>query len=155
MNDPEDKKGKPESKPGVTPGSGRPHPEVAPEQKRSTGTGPGTITEVAPEPQQRGGPIKEVAPEVGRGIGPIKEMAPDVARGVHPEVAPDMRQSHGPIYQPMYAHTIHNVVAEGHLPRMRQVAQEAEQQLNQFGDLRTALEILRTEIAKLEHKHKS
>jgi Domain of unknown function (DUF1843) len=194
MSNPEDKKGKPpESKPGVTPGgkpgtgqgsTSRPHPEVAPEQERSRSQGgPGTITEVAPEPQQRGpiremapdvekvrpevapevgrratGPIKEVAPDVARGsTGPIKEVAPEVGRGSTgpiKEVAPDVHSTHGPIHQPLYAHTIHNVLAEGNLHRMKETAQQAEQHLSQHGDLHSALEMLKIEIAKIEHRLK-
>ena len=184
MSSPEEKKGKPPgSKPGTGPGS-KPQPEVAPEPEPSPG--PGTITEVAPEPQQRG-PIKEmspdtgrvhpevapdvfgtkgsasaarkvqpeVAPYVGRSGGPIQEMAPETGRGVHPEVAPDLGSaSHGPIMHPLYAQTIHHVVCEGNLQRMKEVASVAEQHLNQWGDLRAALEILKLEIAKMEHKHR-
>jgi hypothetical protein len=154
MNDPQDKKGKPpESKPGTTPPGG-PHPEVAPSVSRPPG---GPIREVAPD-VEKGRPIKEVAPDVShRGGGPIKEMAPDVGRGVHPEVAPDVYESShrpGATHTLLYAPTIQSAIAEGNLQRMQQLASQAEQQLAQYGDLRSAVEILKIEIAKLQHKHK-
>lgn len=183
MKDPEEKKRKPGSKPGVTPGDKEKKAERIHEP-------PGTITEVAPETKQRIGPIKEMAPDVGKVRpevapdvrfsqpgGPIQEMAPDAGkirpevapdvrigrpggpiqemapetRGVHTEVAPDVSSRRG---QPnlMYAPTIHGAIAEGNLSRMREVAKQAEQQLQNYGDLRSALEILKVEIAKLEHK---
>lgn len=175
MKDPEEKKGKtPESKPGVTPGekqgkettsSHRPHPEVAPEQERSKREGPGTITEVAPE-AHRQGPIKEMAPDVHkvhpevaptvghRGPGPIQEMAPEVGRGIRPEIAPELGSRHGTVHV-MYAPTIHDAVVGGDLQHMKAVAREAERQLNEWGDLRAALEVLKIEIARLEHGQKN
>jgi hypothetical protein len=127
MNDPEDKKGKPpESKPGTTPGGGK--PEVAPDVSR---------------PPR--GPIKEIAPDVEKGR-PIKEVAPDVYGSSY---------RHGGHAVPLYAATIHSAIAEGNLQRMQQLEKQAEQQLAQYGDLRSALEILKVEIAKLQHKHKS
>lgn len=155
MKDPEEKKGhKPEEKPGVTPG-GKERESYRPE-------GPGTIVEVAPDARRSGGPIKEMAPDVSRvrpeiapdvrSGKPIQEMAPHVS-GVRPEVAPDVRSGRsGPIIHPMYAVTIQKTIAEGDLQQMRDVASEAEQQLNSWGDLRTSLEILKVEIAKLERK---
>lgn len=176
MKEPEDKKEKaPESKPGVTPGKKndkaadavrRPHPEVAPEQERYIPEKPGTITEVAPE-TRHSGPIKEMAPDVSKirpevapdlklsRPGPIQEMAPDVGPHIHPEVAPEVAGAHpGQPVSLLYGPVIHGAIAEGNLARMRTVAQQAEQQLNQWGDLRTALEVLKVEIARLEYKQR-
>lgn len=166
MKDPEDKKGAiPEKKSGVTPGDK--------ERERYGREGPGTITEVAPDAQRAGGPIKEMAPDVGRVRPevapdvrgrPIQEMAPDVGRGIHPEVAPDLGRGgihpevapelggHSGSVHLMYAPTIQDAIARGDLARMREVARQAEQQLATAGDLRTSLEILKIEIARLEHK---
>lgn len=126
MNDPEDKKGKPpESKPGTTPGGGK--PEVAPDVSR---------------PPR--GPIKEIAPDVEKGR-PIKEVAPDVYGSSY---------RHGGTPVILYAATIHSAITEGNLQRMQQLATEAQQQLDQSGDLRSALETLKKEIAKLQQQQK-
>ncbi|MGD0300695.1 MAG: DUF1843 domain-containing protein [Bryobacteraceae bacterium] len=52
----------------------------------------------------------------------------------------------------LYAPTIHDAITSGDLSRMKQVAQEAEQYLQQSGDLPAALQALKIEIAKAEHK---
>ena len=57
-------------------------------------------------------------------------------------------QTH-PIPVPLYAVTIHKVVAGGDIAAMEQALSEAEQQLKQYGDLSAAIEILKAEIAKL------
>jgi Domain of unknown function (DUF1843) len=54
--------------------------------------------------------------------------------------------------QPLYAVTMHNAITSGDLNRMKQVAQQAEQYLQQSGDLPAALQALKIEIAKAEHK---
>lgn len=158
MKDPEEKKAKHESKPGVTPGE---------KERRVEGDhDPGTITEVAPETKQRTGAIKEMAPDVGRirpeiapevrsgRSGPIQEMAPEAERGIRPEVAPELRPPGLSTPHPLYAHVIQGAIAAGNLIRMRELMKEAEQHLQPWGDLRTALEILKVEVAKLEYKHK-
>jgi len=156
MKKPEDKKGEPQAKPGVTPGQK--------EKRVEGGRDPGTITEVAPEAVRRGiGPIKEMAPNVGkirpevapdlrvRRPGPIQEMAPEPGRGIHPEIAPEIGRGSVHI---LYAATIHGAIAEGNLSEMRGLLTRAEHQLSQWGDLRSTLEILKVEIAKLEHKQR-
>jgi len=57
---------------------------------------------------------------------------------------------------PLYAVTIHHAVCSGDLHRMKQAAAEAEKHLHDHGDVSAALEVLKIEIAKLEHRaHKS
>jgi len=58
----------------------------------------------------------------------------------------------GPIPHPLYATTIQEVLHSGELQRMREVAKEAEQYLQQTGDLSAALQALKIEIAKAERK---
>jgi phage shock protein A len=53
---------------------------------------------------------------------------------------------------PPYGVAIHQAIAQGDLQRMKTVASEAEAHLRQYGDVRSALEVLKTEIAKLEQK---
>ncbi len=53
---------------------------------------------------------------------------------------------------PPYGNTIQEAIAQGDLARMKQVAADAEQHLQQAGDVQSALEYLKIEIAKLEHK---
>ena len=55
---------------------------------------------------------------------------------------------------PPYGPPIHEAIAKGDLAKMKQVAAEAELHLQQTGDVRSALEILKIEIAKHEHKSK-
>jgi uncharacterized protein DUF1843 len=62
-----------------------------------------------------------------------------------------MADKYNPI-QPLYAVTIHDAIGSGDLSRMKQVAQEAEQYLQQSGNLPAALQALKIEIAKAEHK---
>ncbi len=52
----------------------------------------------------------------------------------------------------LYGVSIHRAIASGDLAQMKNVAKEAEQYLAQAGDLPAALEALKIEIAKLEHK---
>ena len=52
----------------------------------------------------------------------------------------------------LYAVTLHNTAATGDLAEMKKVAGEAEQHLHDHGDVSAALEILKSEIAKLERK---
>jgi hypothetical protein len=54
--------------------------------------------------------------------------------------------------QLLYGPTIHEAIRSGDLNRMKQVAKEAEQYLRQVGDLPAALQALKIEIAKAEHK---
>ena len=53
----------------------------------------------------------------------------------------------------LYGVPIQQAIARGDLPRMKQLAQEAEKQLQEMGDLRSALELLKIEIARLSYKH--
>jgi hypothetical protein len=55
---------------------------------------------------------------------------------------------------PPYGPPIQEAIAKGDLARMKQLATEAEQHLQQAGDVRAALEYLKIEIAKHEHKGK-
>jgi Domain of unknown function (DUF1843) len=55
---------------------------------------------------------------------------------------------------PPYGPPIQQAIAKGDLARMKQLAVEAEQHLAQAGDVRSSLEVLKIEIAKLEQKGK-
>ena len=59
------------------------------------------------------------------------------------------------IAQPLYAVTIHHCIALGELQKMKALANEAEKQLAEHGDVRAALEVLKAEIAKAETKTKA
>jgi len=48
----------------------------------------------------------------------------------------------------LYGSPIQEAIAHGNLPRMMQLAAEAEAYLKQVGDVRAALEYLKIEIAK-------
>jgi hypothetical protein len=52
----------------------------------------------------------------------------------------------------LYGVPIQEAVAKGDLARMKQLAQEAERQLQEMGDVRSALEFLKIEIARRSHK---
>lgn len=52
--------------------------------------------------------------------------------------------------RPLYGVIIHEAAASGDHARMREVADQAEKQLAETGDVRAALEALKIEIAKLE-----
>ena len=52
--------------------------------------------------------------------------------------------------RPLYAVSIHHCIAQGELVKMKALVQEAEDHLRNYGDVRTALEALKIEIAKLE-----
>ena len=54
--------------------------------------------------------------------------------------------------RPLYAVVIHEVCCSGDVNRMKQVAKEAETYLQQAGDVPAALQALKIEIAKAEHK---
>jgi hypothetical protein len=58
----------------------------------------------------------------------------------------------GPV--PPYGPPIQEAIAKGDLAKMKQVAADAEQHLQQAGDVRAALEYLKIEIARHEHKNK-
>ena len=49
----------------------------------------------------------------------------------------------------LYGPPIQEAIAKGDLPRMRQLATEAEEHLKQVGHVRAALEYLKIEIARL------
>jgi hypothetical protein len=52
----------------------------------------------------------------------------------------------------LYGVPILEAIAKGDLKRMKQLATEAEAHLKQVGDVRTALEVLKIEIAKASAK---
>jgi len=52
-----------------------------------------------------------------------------------------------------YGPPIQEAIAKGDLAQMKKVAAEAEQHLQQVGDVRSALEYLKIEIAKHSHKY--
>jgi hypothetical protein len=56
--------------------------------------------------------------------------------------------------QPLYAVTIHQCAAGGDLQQMKNMVKEAEEHIKSHGNVGAALELLKGEIAKLEHKHK-
>jgi hypothetical protein len=54
----------------------------------------------------------------------------------------------------LYGPPIQDAIAKGDLPQMKQLAAEAEKHLHEVGDVRSALEYLKIEIARLEHRAK-
>jgi hypothetical protein len=58
----------------------------------------------------------------------------------------------GPV--PPYGPPIQEAIAKGDLAKMKQLATEAEAYLQKAGDVRAALEYLKLEIARHEHKGK-
>ena len=52
----------------------------------------------------------------------------------------------------VYGCAIRQAMAKSDLQDMKRLVQEAEKHLETYGDVRTALEVLKIEIAKLEHK---
>jgi Domain of unknown function (DUF1843) len=54
--------------------------------------------------------------------------------------------------RPLYGVVIHEAICSGDIHRMKQVAQEAETYLKQAGNVPAALQALKVEIAKAEHK---
>jgi hypothetical protein len=63
-----------------------------------------------------------------------------------------MTQKQDSTIRPLYGVVIHDAICSGDVHRMKQVAKEAEEYLRQAGDLPTALQALKIEIAKSEHK---
>ncbi|HEX3685567.1 MAG TPA: DUF1843 domain-containing protein [Bryobacteraceae bacterium] len=59
----------------------------------------------------------------------------------------------GPV--PPYGVAIQQAIAQGDLAEMKRIAQHAEQFLTEHGDIRAALEALKIEISKLEHRLKT
>lgn len=53
---------------------------------------------------------------------------------------------------PLYGVTIHHCIASGDLAKMKALVTEAEAHLRDHGNVAAALEALKVEIAKLEHK---
>jgi len=53
---------------------------------------------------------------------------------------------------PPYGPAIHQAIAKGDLAEMKRLAVTAEQHLQQSGDVSSALEFLKIEIARLERK---
>ena len=58
----------------------------------------------------------------------------------------------GPV--PPYGPPIHEAIAKGDVAEMKKLAANAEQWLAQHGDVRSALALLKAEIAKREAKSK-
>jgi Domain of unknown function (DUF1843) len=54
----------------------------------------------------------------------------------------------------IYGVAIQQAIAGGDLPQMKKLVAEAERHLAEWGDVRSSLELLKIEIAKLEHKHR-
>ncbi len=52
-----------------------------------------------------------------------------------------------------YGVVMRDAVASGDLERMKTAARNAENYLNEYGNIASALEVLRLEMAKLEGKH--
>jgi len=52
----------------------------------------------------------------------------------------------------LYGVPIQEAIAKGDLAKMKQLAHDAEEHLKQVGDVRSALEYLKIEIAKHSHK---
>ena len=50
----------------------------------------------------------------------------------------------------LYAATIHQAIASGNLEQMKALVSQAEQHLTEYGDVQTAVELLKMEIAKLQ-----
>ncbi|HEY6392865.1 MAG TPA: DUF1843 domain-containing protein [Bryobacteraceae bacterium] len=65
-----------------------------------------------------------------------------------------MADKHDSTIRPLYAVVIHDVICSGDINRMKQVAAEAEQYLQKAGDVPSALQSLKIEIAKAEHHKK-
>jgi Domain of unknown function (DUF1843) len=54
---------------------------------------------------------------------------------------------------PLYGPAIHGVIAHGNLQEMKSVAAKADAWLHEHGDISAAIEVLKTEIARIEAKH--
>jgi phage shock protein A len=54
----------------------------------------------------------------------------------------------------LYAAGIHHACASGDLQEMKRLQKQAEDHLSEYGDVRTALEVLKAEIAKAEAKQR-
>jgi hypothetical protein len=63
-----------------------------------------------------------------------------------------MAEKYDSTIRPLYGVVIHDAICSGDINRMKQVAQEAEQYLQQAGDVPAALQALKIEIAKAQHK---
>lgn len=53
---------------------------------------------------------------------------------------------------PPYGPAIHQAIASGELAKMKAMEKQAEEHLKEWGDIRSALEQLKAEIAKRERK---
>jgi len=62
------------------------------------------------------------------------------------------QSSSQPVIVPLYAATIHHCIGEGDVNKMRQLCAQAEKHMADYGDVGTALEVLKAEIAKAEAK---
>lgn len=63
-----------------------------------------------------------------------------------------MEDKRKPIIIPLYGVAIQEAVASGDLAKMREVARQAEEHLQQAGNVAAALSALKLEIAKMEKK---
>jgi hypothetical protein len=55
-----------------------------------------------------------------------------------------------PAPHPLYAVSIHHCIAGGNLAKMRELRAQAEKHVAEHGNVAAALEVLKSEIAKLE-----
>lgn len=53
---------------------------------------------------------------------------------------------------PPYGSAIHQAIASGDLAQMKAIEKHAEEYLKEWGDVRSALELLKSEIAKRDRK---
>jgi Domain of unknown function (DUF1843) len=53
---------------------------------------------------------------------------------------------------PPYGTAIHQAIASGDLAQMKAIEKHAEEYLKEWGDVRSALELLKSEIAKRDRK---
>jgi hypothetical protein len=54
----------------------------------------------------------------------------------------------------LYGPPIQEAIAKSDLPKMKELAAEAEKHLREVGDVRSSLEYLKIEIMRLEHRAK-
>jgi len=54
----------------------------------------------------------------------------------------------------MYGTGIQEAIAKGDLRKMKALLRQAQDHLKEYGDIPTAVEVLKVEIAKLEAQHK-
>ena len=79
-------------------------------------------------------------------------MAKETGKGPQDPQGGDQSKDGGGPFHTLYATAIHGCIAGGDLQRMKSLLAEAETYLQEHGDVRAAVESLRVEIAKKEHK---